>query len=486
MGIRTGQEFLDKINAMRPHVVIDGKVVTDRVADHPAFANLARSYARLYDLQHDPAHAAALTYPSPTTGDPVSASFLIPRTSADLVHRRDAARTWAEWSHGFLGRTADYLNGALTALAAAREWFDAAGPEYGERIQAYYSYVREHDLLTTHTLIPPQSNRSVSGSEQMGGKVAAQVVEERPDGIVVRGARMLATVAPIADEILVFPSTLLKGTARDVPYSFAFAVPNDTPGLRYLCRSSLHHGGSAFDEPLASRFEEMDAMVIFDDVFVPKERVFLLGNPELCNAFYSETGATALMTHQVVVRTVAKTEFYLGLASEIAAGIAIDGYQHIQEDLAELIIDVEIGKALLRAAEADAEPNRWGMMMPKWSALNAARNWYPRVSQRLPQIIRKFCASGLLAAPSEADLSSPARDDIDRYLQAKLLPAEDRARLFRLAFDASMSAFASRQAQYEYYFFGDPVRMAGALVTSYDREPARAKVREFLARTDAP
>ncbi len=484
MGIRTGQQFLDKINSMRPHLTIDGEVVTEKVTEHPAFAGVARTYAKLYDLQHDPAHAAALTYPSPSTGDPVSASFLIPQTHEDLVHRREAARTWAEFSHGFLGRTADYLNGALTALAAASDWFTKADPEYGKRIRAYYEYVRENDLLTTHTLIPPQSNRSVPGSEQMSGRVAAQVIEERPDGIVVRGARMLATVAPIADEILVFPSTLLRGTERDIPYSFAFAIPNDIPGLRYLCRSSLHHGGSTFDEPLASRFEEMDAFVIFDDVFVPKERVFMLGNPELCNAFYTETGATALMTQQVLTRTIAKTEFFLGLASEIASSIAIDGYQHIQEDLAELIIDVEIGKALLRTAEADAAVNQWGMMMPKWSALNAARNWYPRVSQRFPQIIRKFCASGLLAAPSEADLNSSSRDDIDRYLQAKTLPAEDRARLFRLAFDASMSGFSSRQEQYEHYFFGDPIRMAGALVNSYDREPARARVRELLARTD--
>ncbi|WP_152362379.1 4-hydroxyphenylacetate 3-monooxygenase, oxygenase component [Microlunatus speluncae] len=484
MGIRTGQQFLDKINSMRPHLTIDGKLVRENAAEHPAFAGVARTYAKLYDLQHDPAHAAALTYASPSSGDPVSASFLIPRTHEDLVHRREAARTWAEFSNGFLGRTADYLNAALTGLAAASDWFDKADPEYGDRVRAYYEYVRENDLLTTHTLIPPQSNRSVSGSEQMSGKVAAQVVEERSDGIVVRGARMLATVAPIADEILVFPSTLLRGTARDVPYSFAFAIPNDIPGLRYLCRSSLYNGGSTFDEPLASRFEEMDSFVIFDDVFVPKERVFMLGNPELCNAFYTETGATALMTQQVLTRTIAKSEFFLGLASEIASSIAIDGYQHIQEDLAELIIDVEIGKALLRTAEADAALNQWGMMTPKWSALNAARNWYPRVSQRFPQIIRKFCASGLLAAPSEADLYSEARDDIDRYLQAKTLPAEERARLYRLAFDASMSGFSSRQAQYEYYFFGDPVRMAGAMVNSYDREPARARVRELLARAD--
>ena len=131
MGIRTGQQFLDKINSMRPHLTIDGEVVTEKVTEHPAFAGVARTYAKLYDLQHDPAHAAALTYPSPSTGDPVSASFLIPQTQEDLEHGRDGA-TWAEFSHGFLGRTADYLNGALTALAAASDWFTKADPEYGD------------------------------------------------------------------------------------------------------------------------------------------------------------------------------------------------------------------------------------------------------------------------------------------------------------------------------------------------------------------
>src|SRR5205823_1560666 len=112
---------------------------------------------------------------------------------------------------------------------------------------------------------------------------------------------------------------------------------NDTEGMRYLCRASLYHGGSTHDEPLAGRFEEMDAVVVFDNVFVPNERIFMLGHPELCNAFYSETGAGALMTHQVVTRTIAKSEFFLGLASEIASAIGIDSFQHIQEDLAELI-----------------------------------------------------------------------------------------------------------------------------------------------------
>jgi len=286
------------------------------------------------------------------------------------------------------------------------------------------------------------------------------------------------------DDTIVFPSTVLRGTPEDAPYSYAFAIPNDAPGLRYLCRTSLYNGGSTHDEPLASRYEEMDAVAVFDHVFVPNERIFMLGHPQLCNSFYTETGAGALMTHQVVTRTIAKSEFFLGLASELAESIGIDGFQHIQEDIAELIIDVEIGKALVRASEADAALNDAGVMLPKWTTLNAARNWYPKMAQRFPQIIRKFSASGLMALPGEADVNSEAREDIELYLQGKTLTGPERVRLFKLAFDASISGFSGRQSLYEYFFFGDPVRMASALVNTYDRGPVRARVRELLNRTD--
>ncbi|HEY9499959.1 MAG TPA: 4-hydroxyphenylacetate 3-monooxygenase, oxygenase component [Terrimesophilobacter sp.] len=484
MGARTGKQYLDKLNSMRPHLTIDGEVVSENLTEHPAFRNVAQTYAKLFDLQHDPEYQDKLTYPSPTTGDPVNVSFLIPKTIEDLEKRRAGIQVWAEYSNGFLGRTGDYMNSSLTALAAAKKWFEQADPVYGERIEAYYEMARENDLLATHTLIPPQVNRSVSGSEQLGGQLSARIVEERPDGIVIHGARMLATVAPIADELLVFPSTVLRGTPEDAPYSYAFAIQNDAPGLRYLCRTSLHNGGSHFDEPLASRFEEMDAVVVFDNVFVPNERVFMLGHPELCNQFYTETGATALMTQQVVTRTIAKSEFFLGLATEIAEAIGIDGFLHIQEALAELVVDVEIGKALMRAAEVDAKLNQWGMMTPNWPTLNAARNWYPKISQRFPQIIRTFCASGLMALPGEADLASDALPDIEMYLQGKSLTGPERVKLFKLAYDASISGFSSRQALYEYYFFGDPVRMAGALVNSYDKAPLQKRIRDFLARED--
>ncbi|MEO8261996.1 MAG: 4-hydroxyphenylacetate 3-monooxygenase, oxygenase component [Pseudolysinimonas sp.] len=484
MGIRTGQQYLDKLNAMSPHIVINGEIVTSHVADHPAFRENARTFAALFDLQHDRRHHAALTFPSPTTGDPVGMSFLVPRNEADLRRRRAAYSIWAEWSQGFLGRSGDYMNSSLTALSTAEKFFGQADPVFGERIRAYYEMARENDLLATHTLIPPQVNRSQSAAEQGGGSLSARIVEERSDGIVIRGARMLATIAPVADELLVFPSTVLRGSPEDAPYSYAFAIQNDAPGLKYYCRASLYNGGGTFNEPLASRFEEMDAVVVFDDVFVPNERVFLLGHPELCNAFYSATGAGALMTHQVVCRTLAKTEFYLGLAGELADAIGIGGFQHIQEDLAELISYVEIGRALIRASEVDGALNDEGVFLPRWDTLNAARNWYPKlVSPRLPQIIRKFSASGLMALPGEYDLANPdVRGDLDRFLQGATVTAEERIRLFKLAVDASVSGFAGRESLYEYFFFGDPVRMAGAMVAQYDRAPVQDRLREFLDR----
>jgi 4-hydroxyphenylacetate 3-monooxygenase len=461
-------------------VELNGASIDGPIPEHPALAGVVRSYAELFDLQHDPELRDVLTYESPTTGDRVGTSFLVPRSIADLERRRAGFKAWADHSLGFLGRTGDYLNSALMALSEAGEWFAQADPRFGDNIRAYCERVREEDLLTTHTLIPPQANRSLGAGQQVDGRaLGAHVVSQDDSGIVVRGARMLATIGPIADELLVFPSTILRGTAEDEPYSFAFAVACDTPGLRFICRENLDYGRG---HPLAGRFDEIDAVVVFDDVHVPWERVFMLGHPELCNGFYTDTSAVVHMTHQVTSRTTAKTETFLGLLSLLTEAIGIEQFTHIQEDLAEVVVMLSTLRALVRAAEADAQPNAYGVVTPAWEPLNAARNWYPRASQRLPEIVRKFGASGLMAVPTEGDLAGAAARDIAAYLQSATLSGAERVRLFRLAWDASTSAFAGRQTLYEHYFFGDPVRMAGALLKATDREPYKAHVRAFLER----
>jgi len=480
MAARSGDDFLGRLAAARVHVEIQGETLTGGVADHPAFRNVVRSFADLYDMQHDPAYRDVLTYPSPTTGEPVATAFLTPATPAHLTKRRNAFKLWADRSFGMLGRTGDYLNSALMALASARDWFALADPAFGANMASYYEKVREEDLLCTHTLIPPQANRAVSGSQQARGALMAHIAKEDDNGIVIRGARMLATIGPFADELLVFPSTVLRNDPEDKQYSFACAVPNDAPGLRYIAREPLDYGRTRHDHPLGSRFDEPDAVVVFDDVHVPYERCFVLGDPELCNGFYARTSAVVHMTHQVVTRTTAKTEYILGLVSLLTQAIGIEQFQHVQADVAEVIATLETLRALLRAAEADAAPNEFGVLTPAWPPLNTARNLYPRLYQRFPEILRKLGASGLMATPTEADVTGPAAADIETYLQSATLGGAERVKLFRLVWDTCVSAFSGRQALYEYYFFGDPVRMAGAYVTSYDREPYRDAVRAFL------
>ena len=244
------------------------------------------------------------------------------------------------------------------------------------------------------------------------------MVKETDAGMVVNGARVLATLAPLSEEIALYPtaSHQLPGQAPE-RYSFAFAIPNDTPGLRYQCRESFDVGRSHFDHPLGSRFEEMDAVAFFDNVFVPWERVFLLGDVELCNNLQMATNRHLHSGHQVVTKNVAKCEFVLGLANLMTETLGSSQQPQAQQMIAEIIENLEVTKACLRAAEADAEVDRWGVMCPAELPLQAARNLFIRMYPRMGEILQLLGSSSLMALPTEADLEGPLADEINRYLE---------------------------------------------------------------------
>jgi 4-hydroxyphenylacetate 3-monooxygenase len=479
LGARKGIQYLRDLDEKPREVWLGGKKITHDISKHPQFRAAARSLAHLYDMQHDPDLVEEMTYISPTSGERVGLSFLQPKSKEDLVKRRVMMKHWADYSGGMLGRSPDYLNSDLMAMGAASDFFNRKGQNVGERIRKYYEYVRENDLCLTHTLIHPQANRSVGPSKQSDPFLAARVVEKNDEGVLIRGARMLATL-PLADEILVFPSTVIRGTPEDMPYSFAIGIPCSIKGLKFICREPFAEE-SKFDHPLASRFDEQDAVVIFDDVLVPWERVFLLEDVEGANTLQEATCGIVFMSQQVVVKNIAKTEFVLGVASLIADTIGITEFQHVQEKIAKIILILESMKAFLRASEADAQINKWGIMTPDFKPLNAARNLYPRLFPQLRAIIQQLSASGMMALPTEEDMNNKElRPTIDTYYQAKNTSSEERIRLFRLAWDIAGSSFGSRQELYERFFFGDPVRMASAMYNWYDKEPYKQRIREFL------
>ena len=158
--------------------------------------------------------------------------------------------------------------------------------------------------------------------------------------------------------------------------------------------------------------------MIFDDVQVPWERVFLLRDVERCNRAFAATGAVAHMAHQVVAKNVAKTEFILGVASLVVDAIAIEPFQHIHEKMAEIIINLETMRAFLRTSEVEAQTNRWGVMQPAWPPLDAARNVYTRMYPRMIEILQQLGASGFMAIPTERDLAGGQAEAIRTYYQA--------------------------------------------------------------------
>ena len=417
-------------------------------------------------------------------------SFITPESGADLELRRGMMRRWAQVSCGMMGRTPDFLNVSLMAMAAAGDYFAEDRPEFGENIRRYYEKVREEDLVLTHTLVNLQRNRGLAEGSVLNDntEIALSVVKETDAGIVVHGARLLATL-PIADEIAVYPARshrLPTGASSDrLRTAFAFALPCDAPGLRFLCRESFDLGRSRFDHPLGSRFEEMDALAFFDNVFVPWERVFLLGDPERCNNMSRHTHQYLHSGHQVVTKNVVKLEFVLGLANLMQETLGSGQQPQMLQMTAEIIEALETQKALLRASEAQAGFDRWGVFCPAEMPLMIARHLFIRMYPRMGEILQLMGSSSLMALPTEADLQGPLAGELaclftDDGLDTDTATAEERVRLFRLAWDTCCSAFAQRQILYERFFQGDAYRNVVLLNGLYDKGPATEFVREFL------
>lgn len=477
-GIRNGQQYLDGLRDGR-QVWLHGRRVED-VTTEPGLCRGAHTLAGFMDRQFDPARRDLLTYEE--DGKRYGMSFLVPRSQADVARRGAAFYEWATWSNGMFGRTPDYKNASVMAFAAGADFLAQGRPEFADNMRRYYQYVRDHDKVLTHTLVNPTFSHAQFKDGKYSDKVALQIVKETDAGIVVNGARLLATLGPHADEIEVFPSTLLTAAPENMPFAFAFALPVATPGIRLLCRDSYDLGQSHFDAPLASRFEEMDAVVVFDNVLVPWERVFMYREPLLCNRAFAETNAVIHMMHQVACGKLAKAEFIVGLLCAMARATGKDKDGEIKAQIAEAMWIAETIRAFRYAGEGQAHPDQRGVWMPLRRPLDTSRNLFPRMYPRLVELVQLLGSSSLMAIPCEADFSNAIAPDVAQYFQTVNLASRERIGLYRLAHDVAISAFGNRQALYERFFFGPQNVMAGIYFDLYDKDAMIARVEELLAR----
>ena len=482
MPAKTGQQYIASLRDNPAEVWIRGEQIKD-VTTHPALRGGVKSVAALYDRQLDAEVREEMVFPSPSSGDPVGLSFLVPRTVEDLLLRRKMMTHWARVGCGMMARTPDFMNVSIAGWFGAAEYFGRNRPEFADNVRRYFEFIRENDITLTHTLVNLQPRRKSGVLDQLDEQVALTVVKETDAGIVVRGSRVLATLGPIASEIAVYPTRTHMMGPESWRQAFSFAIPNSTPGVKFICRESFDYGRSNFDHPLGSRFEEMDSIVFFDDVLVPWERVFLLGDVDMCNNYGIATQSTTHSGYQVINRCVVKTEFILGLAQLMADTLGSGELQHIQERIAEIIIHLETLKACMRASEADAALNDFGVMCPAQGPITVGRALFPTtIYPRLAEIVQLLGSGNLMALPSEGDFDAAIGPEVERYLSTDTADARDRVRLFRLAWDVACSAFGGRQVLYERFFGGDPTRNALLLYRTYNRDGAVERVREFLHR----
>jgi len=479
MPARSGKEYLDGLRAQERQIWINGERVRD-VTTHPGLRNGAQAIAALYDMQHDPKLRDEMTYVSPTSGDRVGLSFIIPRTREELVQRRVMMMHWARATCGMMGRSPDFMNVTFAAWAAAADYFARGKPEYGENMRRYYEYIRENDLVLTHSLINLQRSRTVSGVYNLQEGTALRVTRETSSGLVVRGARVLATLGPFSDEIAVYSPRLGLYQETHSPFALSFSIPCGTPGLRFLCRDSFDGERSHFDQPLASRFEEMDCVVFFDDVLVPWDRVFLYGDVALLNGTSVATHYSSHSAHQGAAKNLAKCEFVLGLALLMTETLGNAHLPHTEDRIGELMLTTVMMKACMRAGEADAKLDEWGVMCPDSVPIESTRNLFMTAYPRMIEILQLLGSSSFMITPSEADFQGPLAGDITQYLATDTSEARDRVKLFRLAWDVAGSSFGSRQVLYERFFASDPLTRARALATIFPKGEVIERVRNFL------
>jgi 4-hydroxyphenylacetate 3-monooxygenase oxygenase component len=475
MAARTGKEFLKGLRGAR-EVWVDGERVSD-VVDHPKLRGAAQALAEVYDLHHK--HADICLMPDPETGEAIPVSHMIPRSRADLARRGKALRQVAEYSMGLMGRTPDYMNVTFAGFAGRPDEWGMNGNEAGaERLIAYQKFLRRGDISLTHTIVQPTIDKATGDAPSPGNAHALHKIADTEHGIVVRGARVLATLAPFADELAVYPAAPLPEGAD--AYALAFCVPMGAPGLKFLCRDSVSAPAGRFDHPLSSRFDEQDAFVIFDDVEVPRDRVFIDCN----RAVYNKVPTTSWspnIQQQTMIRASTKLDFAWGLALRMAAAINAQDPETMRM-IGEIWAYAEFTRAAVATAEAEAREWPSGLWTSASSPLHALRAmlplWFPRVNE----ILRLIGSHNVFATPTAAQMADKdLRPLIDRYLPgAKGMAAEERIRIFRLVWDFAGSALASRNEQYErFYLASSPRNLARHLVFT-DRSRADRLVDRFM------
>src|ERR1700741_4284609 len=344
---KTGAEHVASLRDGRT-VYIDGKLVDD-VTTHPAFRNAVRSAAALYDFQAQPENIELLTFKPNGANRRVNRAWQMPRNYEEMVLRRKALQAWARVHYGFMGRSPDHVASALVGQRMGIDVFRKHSPDRAKAFIDYFDYATRNDLFLTYVIINPQAERAKDWGQQADDLVA-RIVDEDASGITIRVAKMLGTSSIMANEVLVANLQPLKPGEEDL--AFSCALPMNTKGIRVLSRKSYEASAvSMFDNPLSSRFDENDALLYFDDVKVPWDRLFVYSDTDVCRQQFHETYGHSYQNYQAQIRLSIKIKFLAGLARRLTEAIGTTKIPAVSEKLGYMAAQASMVEAMLSGME---------------------------------------------------------------------------------------------------------------------------------------
>ena len=476
---RTGQQYLDSLSDGR-QVYLDGELVTD-VVDHPAYRNAIKTIAALYDFQARPENLELMTFKSPTSGERVNRSWQLPESYEELVTRRRSMEAWAECTYGYMGRSPDHVASSLAGMMMRLDLFRAHGEERAQALADYYQYVRDNDVFVTYTITNPQG-----WTGEHDEFLVAGICDEDSTGVTIRGAKTLGTSSILANEVLC--TTIQPLTPAAEKHAFSVALPMNAPGLKILSRKSYEAWAqSQFDNPLSFSLDENDAIIYFDEVKVPWERVFIHRDVALCRDQFHEAPTHIFQNYQSQVRVMVKLRFLAGLARRMADANDLTRIPQVVETLGRLAAQAGTIENLVNGMEAAGRyvgpyyvPDRH----PLYTAQVMAQEMYPQIMNTLRDLAG---GSPIMLPSSVKDFSNPEISDyIDRSQSSVGPETVERVKLFKLAWDAIGSEFASRHIQFELFYAGAGYVVRNNSYRTYDWERATGMVDGLLGSYGLP
>ena len=460
--IRTGDEYRDSIRDGR-EVWINGEKVDD-VTCHPMFKPLVDVRARIYDMQHERQFCDVMTYQE--EGDSFAVGLKLPHTQRDWHDKRTATDQVLDEIGGVVTRVGDETVGEMWSLYDGQELLNEVDPQYSQNIRNHIAGVIDTDPFHVSANTDPKGDRSKRPQEQ-DPDMLLHVVRETDAGIVVRGAKY-ETAAPYANQAFTKPTIANWGNDALSDYAVGFICDLGSPGIRMICRTGFAGRGPIEDYPLSNRFDEVDALVVFDDVLIPWENVLFYRHTKA--AVYIRSTLHRYSAFAFVQRSLRMADFMIGAALLNVRQTGLDKQQAVQEKLSQLAVYREGINAHLTAAVATAEQSPGGLLMPNQSLLYTGRVHAGTGLPAMMHIARELCGGQICITPDAASFRHP---ETGKWLQKfysinEEWPADDRRKLLAFARDLLNSDYAGHRLTFQLFAQSPPFANLAAVYRNFD------------------